>query len=210
MSHLSRDERLLAVDEVLEAPRAAHLTACAECRAEVEALRGVVARVRAVDVPEPSPLFWDHLASRVGDAIAREPVPAAAPAWWRMPQWGWAAAAMVLVAAGSGYFAGRRPAAPDVVVAHGGAPAGEPVDASPVTSSPVTPSSGEAGGPRDDGWALIAAMADETGLTPADASALAPLAGQSELSISQLSKEERAALINELEAALAPHSGREG
>jgi hypothetical protein len=204
MSHLSRDERLLALDDVLEAPRAAHLAACVDCRAEVEALRGVVARVRAVDVPEPSPLFWDHLASRVGDAIAREPVPAAAPAWWRMPQWALAATAVMLVAAGSGYLATRHPATPDLVVAHGAA-AGDPANATAVSAPP-----GEAGEPRDDGWGLIAAMADDTGLTTGDATALAPLAGQSELSISQLSKEERAALINELEAELAPHSGREG
>jgi hypothetical protein len=92
MSHLSRDERLLAVDGALEASRAGHLAACGACHAEVEALRGVVARVRAVDVPEPSPLFWDHLAARVGEAIAQEPLPARAIAWWRLPRLAWAAA----------------------------------------------------------------------------------------------------------------------
>ena len=75
MSHLSRDERLLALEGGLEAPRQAHLASCRSCRTDVDALGRVLARVRAVDVPEPSPLFWDHLAARVGDAIAREPAP---------------------------------------------------------------------------------------------------------------------------------------
>ena len=57
MSHLSRDERLLALDGVLDPQRQAHLAACEACRTEVEGLRAVLARVRAVDVPEPSPLF---------------------------------------------------------------------------------------------------------------------------------------------------------
>ena len=206
MSHLSRDERLLAVDDALEAPRAAHLAACAGCRAEVEALRGVVARVRAVDVPEPSPLFWDHLAARVGDAIAREPRPARGRAWWHLPQWGWGLAALAVVAAGSAYLATRPPATPAVAVLRGGPAAGAHAGATSALSATST----EAGDERDEGWGLIAAMADETELTPGDATALAPLAGQSELSISQLSRDERAALIAELEAELAPRAGREG
>jgi hypothetical protein len=205
MSHLSRDERLLAVDDLLEAPRAAHLGACAGCRADVDTLRGVLARVRAVDVPEPSPLFWDHLAARVGDAIAREPAPGPAPAWWRLPQWGWAVAALVVVTAASGYLATRHRVTPAIVVAHGGPGSGDAEYATPAVPATVEPGDG-----RDDGWRLIAATADETGLTPADATVLAPLAGQSELSISQLSSEERAALINELEAELAPRRVREG
>lgn len=36
--------------------------------------------VRAAgDVPEPSPLFWNHLSARVRDAVAVEPIPRT---WW--------------------------------------------------------------------------------------------------------------------------------
>jgi hypothetical protein len=208
MSHLSRDERLLAVDDALEASRAAHLASCVECRGEVDALRGVVARVRAVDVPVPAPLFWDHLAARVGDAIAREPTPVAAPAWWHVPQWGWGIVALAVVAAGSVYVAATRrgPMPPTTVVAQSAPAAG---DAASAASAPAVANADPAD-PHDEDWALITATADETGLTPADAVALAPLAGQAELSLSQLSREERAALIDELEAELAPHTGREG
>ena len=37
----------------------------------------------AGEVPEPSPLFWNHLSARVRDAVAVEPIPRA---WW-MTYW---------------------------------------------------------------------------------------------------------------------------
>ena len=37
----------------------------------------------AGDVPEPSPLFWNHLSARVRDAVADEPLPGP---WW-MAYW---------------------------------------------------------------------------------------------------------------------------
>jgi len=30
----------------------------------------LIARLRAEEVPEPSPLFWEHLSQRVHDAVA--------------------------------------------------------------------------------------------------------------------------------------------
>jgi hypothetical protein len=198
MSHLSRDERLLALDDALPHGRAAHLAECAACRADVETLRTVVARVRASDVPEPSPLFWDYLAARVSDAIAREPLPAAAPApWWRPSRYTWAAAALAALVVLVGYLGPPRRAAPPApVAAH--------------VASDTTLVAGVGGEPDDavpgdeDGWGLIAAMADEGG-----APAFDPQVGQSELSISSLTAEERAALVSELEAAIAA-GGRKG
>jgi len=35
----------------------------------------LIARLRAEEVPEPSPLFWEHLSQRVHDAVAAEPIP---------------------------------------------------------------------------------------------------------------------------------------
>ena len=35
----------------------------------------------AGNVPEPSPLFWNHLSARVRDAVAEEPI---ARAWWSL------------------------------------------------------------------------------------------------------------------------------
>ncbi len=201
MSHLSRDERLLALDGALDAARETHTAACPACRTEVEALRAVLARVRAVDVPEPSPLFWDHLAARVGDAIAREPAPVAARGWWS-PRLAWAAAAVVVTAASTGYLMRPQAPPPTTVAAHV-APASVEPAARPLPPDPldVDPS------PTDDGWALIAAVAEDG---RHDDELFAPQAGQAELSISALSPAERTALASELAAALTPGRVREG
>jgi hypothetical protein len=42
----------------------------------------LIAEVKASgDVPEPSPLFWNHLSARVRDAVAVEPIPRS---WWML------------------------------------------------------------------------------------------------------------------------------
>jgi hypothetical protein len=199
MSHLSRDERLLALDEALDATRQTHLASCMACRTEVEALRGVVARVRAVDVPEPSPLFWDHLAARVGDAIAREPAPVATRDWWS-PRLAWTAVAVVVAAAGAGYL--TRSAPPAAPIAAQVAPAVAP----PAPSDETRPGLELDEPSTDDGWALLAAVAEDA--DPDET--FMPAAGEAELSISSLSAEERRALAGELAAALAPARTREG
>ena len=209
MSHLSRDERLIALDDALDPARQAHLASCATCRAEVEALASVVARVKAVDVPEPSPLFWDHLATRVGDAIAREPAPERARWWAPRPAWGVAAAALILAAV-AGYWSVRPPVpAPGAIAQTMPDPTQQPAAATPdsqdVARLPPDGGGGDAESLDDEGWRLIAAMADE-----ADPETLAPAAGRSELSIAFLSADERAALVRELEAVLAATRGREG
>ena len=51
---------------------APHLAVCEPCRAQLHDLRAMLSAARDVDVPEPSPLFWDHLSSRVSDAVAAD------------------------------------------------------------------------------------------------------------------------------------------
>jgi hypothetical protein len=54
----------------------AHLARCETCAARVDAARSALEAARlAAGVPEPSPLFWDHLSARVRRATAAEPVP---------------------------------------------------------------------------------------------------------------------------------------
>jgi hypothetical protein len=144
-------------------------------------------------------LFWDHLAARVGDAIAREPAPSPDRGWWS-PRLAWAAVAVVIVTAGAGYLTRSRPPTP--VVASSTAVSGDPVD------QRRSPNVGESG--ADDGWALIAAVADQVADQVADDAAFAPQVGQAELSVSALSADERRALAGELAAELAPRRNREG
>lgn len=99
-NHLSPEERIDALDGALEARRQAHVDACGACQQELTALRQMadeLAASQAADVPEPSPLFWDHFQARVGAAVnAAEPAP-----WWRGSSRAWlvlATAAAVLLA----------------------------------------------------------------------------------------------------------------
>jgi hypothetical protein len=80
MSHLTPDELIDAIDDVLEAGRRAHLDVCEDCRRQFDDLASVLSDTKQAGVPEPSPLFWSHLSSRVNDAIDRE----AGRAW---PPW---------------------------------------------------------------------------------------------------------------------------
>ena len=86
MSHLSPQEFVDAVDRGLTAARQSHLDACEPCQREVDALSRALGEARQIDdVPEPSPLFWDHMARRVREATLTLPAPAARR-WWS-PLW---------------------------------------------------------------------------------------------------------------------------
>jgi hypothetical protein len=82
MNHLTPDELVDAVDAALASDRLGHLVSCVNCRDKVEQLALMFSEARAVDIAEPSPLFWDRFSDRVHEAIATEP----APTGW-LPRW---------------------------------------------------------------------------------------------------------------------------
>jgi hypothetical protein len=187
MRHLSREDLVALVDG--GAPSAEgedHLRSCAHCQGEVAALEVTLRRVRDVEVPEPSPLFWDHLASRVRAAVAREPAPRRAGL--TLPGWRWWAPA-----------SGLATAVVALVFAMGG-PAGSPVAPAPgavASQAASTTSDDEAA----DAWALVIEVAasddwaedDDLGLEPASAESAA----------TALSAEDQAQLVRVLNEALA-------
>lgn len=78
MSHLSAAEFIDLVDGTLRRDRAVHLERCETCRAQAAAVRDALGSAGApADVPEPSPLFWDHFSARVREAV-EETTPRAA------------------------------------------------------------------------------------------------------------------------------------
>jgi len=86
MNHLSSDELVDVVEGTLGPERLAHAQQCAACGAHAEQLRAVLGDAKAVSVPEPSPLFWQHFSARVNVAIAADEAPR--PHW--LPAWlGW-------------------------------------------------------------------------------------------------------------------------
>lgn len=79
--HLTPEQFVDALEHPLPAERQAHLATCRACADELQEMRALMGDVTlAGEVPEPSPLFWDHLSSRVRAAVDAEPVPVA---WWR-------------------------------------------------------------------------------------------------------------------------------
>jgi hypothetical protein len=103
MKHLRESEFVDAIEGTLPPEGAAHLETCVLCRAQVDAIGGILREAEAADVPEPSPLFWDRLSARVRDRVADQ-----APGGQRI--WDWAgiralmplaAAVAILIAVGS-------------------------------------------------------------------------------------------------------------
>jgi hypothetical protein len=71
--HATIDELIdIAEGASLEAS-APHLAECERCRAQLSDLRAAMSAAKEVEVPEPSPLFWNHLSARVSEAVAAEP-----------------------------------------------------------------------------------------------------------------------------------------
>ncbi|NQW02435.1 MAG: hypothetical protein HQ485_00230 [Acidobacteria bacterium] len=94
--HLSSQEYVDAVDGTLSSVRQAHVARCAQCRAEVESLVGSVMTLTQDDVPEPSPLFWDHFPQRVQTTTQAEGFSASDTLWWA--RWKTVATAAIAVA----------------------------------------------------------------------------------------------------------------
>ena len=74
MSHLSASEFVDLAEGTLAPQRAAHAAHCEVCRAQAAVVQDALGLTNdAAPVPEPSPLFWDHLSARVREAIEAPP-----------------------------------------------------------------------------------------------------------------------------------------
>jgi hypothetical protein len=74
MRHLTSDELLDVIEQVPAADRQRqHIESCEQCRAEAAELSAVLSATRRMEIPEPSPLFWDQFSRRIHEAITREP-----------------------------------------------------------------------------------------------------------------------------------------
>lgn len=82
--HLDEVEFVDALDGRLAPSLEAHLQACASCTARVQVLMDAVAGLQpTADVPEPSPLYWEHFSRRVHDAVREDAIgKQRAARWW--------------------------------------------------------------------------------------------------------------------------------
>jgi hypothetical protein len=176
---------------------APHLAACEHCREQLRDLRAMVSEARAVDVPEPSPLFWDHLSSRVREAVSED----AAPRRSRLDRVLWkrtvleamaaAAVAVLIVVVVRSFIAGPNPAStpPTVSVADAGA---------------ATELLGDV--PADDvSLTLVAGLTDDQDLDTVREAGLAPR-GTAEHAVIQMSDDD----LRELRRLLKEELARSG
>jgi hypothetical protein len=78
MSHLSASEFIDLAEGTLAPPRMSHLDRCDACRAQAGIVQDALRlTTSSSEVPEPSPLFWDHLSARVRQALDAPPPRAA-------------------------------------------------------------------------------------------------------------------------------------
>ena len=152
-SHLSPEEFIDAIDGALAPPRRQHLDRCEACRQEAAALGTLARQVdAAVEVPEPSPLFWDHLSRRVSEATAGDVT--SASGWWPMA-WRPMLAGGAMVASAVVVMLMRAPEAP--VTPRAEVPGSEPVETAAVVSRADL--AGEQVAEGDPAWDVVVAMA---------------------------------------------------
>src|SRR5215831_9186143 len=80
MAHLTPARLVDLAEGAVAEHSVPHLAECAACRRAVAELRATMADAARPqnEVPEPSPLFWDHLSARVHEGVAELGVPGAA------------------------------------------------------------------------------------------------------------------------------------
>ena len=138
------------------------------------------------DVPEPSPLFWDHQAARIAEAVAAEP---ARPRSW-LPRLAWGGAVAAAVVAGLVVFVPHR------VPSGAAAPSAMPAVAPPAASADVE---------SDHAWTLLTTVGGDLDEESA-VDALHPAPDTVDEAVGELDPDERAVLAALLRDGLKPRS----
>ncbi len=191
MTHLAPEELVELVEGTLPAERAAHADACERCGRRVADVRGVLAEVCRLEVPEPPPGFWADFSARVRERVAAEAASGAATGWFLRPA-AVAAAGLVLcvVLAVAVGWRGKSGAerSPDVV-AERLDPAGRTSPEGQLFIAAAT-----------EEWEVLSALLAELGWDDAqDAAALSVRPGAAEQALALLDEAERAELLRLLQ-----------
>lgn len=187
MRHLAQDELVDWLDGGLPPDRTAHLDECVQCRDEARGLRLMLTEAEQIAVADPSPLFWDHLAARVNEAVATgDRLPDGWTAWVRRrASLLTAAAACLIIGLAllriSGSFTPRQGEVERLALA----------STSTATDS-IAPEA--AAVPPDEAWALVQMVADEVPLQEAQDAGLTAQPGSAERMALELSPREQAEL----------------
>ena len=172
-----------------------HLGSCGRCREELRQVRNALALAAEVEVPEPSPLFWDHLSRRIHDRMAAEPTPVARPPLWRA--WGLATAAglaVVLIAVGLSQRSNVEPSREHEVSSEAAAGSAAPVER-PEPAGAIA---------EDASFTFVAELAGDVDWESVVDAGLAARREAVDGAWSELSAEESAEVHRLLTTALAP------
>jgi hypothetical protein len=174
-THLTDETLIDLLEETAGAEARRHAAECRLCEARLQEAQAGRRLATSAEVPEPSPLYWEHFRRQVGRRLeARE------PRWWPRLVWG-----PVLAAAAAVVIAVWVPATPRGV--------GQ-------TPAPVLPAwSALPPAESDEGLAVLAAIAPRAG------EALGVVADCRDLGncLAELSDEESRALAEALRGQLA-------
>lgn len=195
MRHLAEDDLLDLAEGVRPEASTRHLASCEACRRQLADLRSVMSTAAAVDVPEPSPLFWERFSARVREAIEAEGRPPAAGwlpqvTFWRAAVPLGALTALILAAVLI-FRPGSDPSTVvDTIVGSRTADGAlEPIDALALAEDPSL--------------SLLADLTSEVDWDAAREAGLAPRAGAVDYLVTALSTDERVELQRLLQEALS-------
>lgn len=196
MKHLDDAEFVDLLEGTLPSGRAGHAAECEACRDRVAELASTLSDVRADEAHEPSPLFWDHLAARVSNAIRAEESPRAGlRRWLRAPATAWAAAAsLVMLLMVAAVWRTSQPAVRE--------PAEPPSSASATKAGPAIAGLRVDDVESDGAWAVVRAAADEWRWEDAHAAGISARPGSAEGVALEMTADERAELARLLEAEM--------
>ena len=185
MTHLTPDQLIDAIDGTLSDDGRGHLTRYASCRVQVDDLAIALRSTEALDLPEPSPLFWPHFSNRVRSAVEAEGAPA--HEWPRWLQWPVLApiAGLALVLAA---LAVTLPRATSPL----------PIEVSETQNGDVLVD--------DDGWTLVADAVGDLDWDTASAAGLTVEPGAVDRVVLELTADEQRALTALLHAELRAKS----
>jgi hypothetical protein len=191
--HLTPEVLIVIAEGERTEASAPHLASCAECRRQLIDLRAMMATAADVEVPDPSPLFWDHLSARVNDAVAEEPV---SPGW----NW-WLRAALPFALATAAAVAIALVATTRLIAPHVEAP---PTDAF-VAVAPPPARDTLAPDVADPSLAFVAELTQDIGWDEVREAGLAPR-GSAEHAVTHLSEDELRQLRDLLKEEMAKSS----
>jgi len=195
--HLNTDELVDIAEGTQSEATAPHLAGCEPCRAQLRELRAMMMAAKDVDVPEPSPLFWDHLSARIREGVAIEPQ--VRRVWWRpglIAALGCAAAILVAV----GISIRERPdprVVPQIAKSEPAVPASPATIVEQPADAPAT----------DAAWALLRDAASDIQFDDATEAGLNVRPGAVDSAVFDLTPAERDALGRLLQDAIRSRGG---